>query len=112
MNTINQTEKISKSDVFTLAWQFVKRNGFTISQALKTAWQNMKLKLAMKFQIVKFYYTKIDGTIREAYGTLCQRLVPETAGTDTRKKCETVQVYYDTERQEWRCFKKANLTIN
>jgi hypothetical protein len=26
-----------------------------------------------------------------------------------RKVNETVQTYFDTEKQEWRCFKKANL---
>jgi hypothetical protein len=73
---------INRSDLFTLAWQFVKRNGYTISQALKTAWQNLKLKLAMRFKIVKFYYTKVDGSIREAYCTLCERLTPELSSTD------------------------------
>lgn len=68
----------------------------------------MKLKAAMKNRIVKFYFQKVDGTIREAYGTLCENLIPATNG-DNRKKNDTVQVYYDTERQEYRCFKKANL---
>jgi hypothetical protein len=92
----------------SLAWQFVKRNGFTLSQALKVAWANAKLKLAMAIRIVKFYFRKVDGSIREAYGTLNEKIVPAT-GSDTRKKNDTVQVYFDTERQEWRCFKKANL---
>lgn len=34
--------------VMSLAWQFVKRNGFTMSEALKCAWANMKLKAAMR----------------------------------------------------------------
>ena len=93
----------------TLAWQFVKRNGFTMSEALKAAWANMKLKAAMKNRIVKFYFQKVDGSIREAYGTLKDNLIPAVAGTDNRKRNDTVQVFYDTEKQEWRCFKKANL---
>ena len=96
-------------DIMTLAWQFVKRNGFTMSEALKAAWANMKLKAAMKNRIVKFYFQKVDGSIREAYGTLKDNLIPAVAGTDNRKKNDTVQVFYDTEKQEWRCFKKANL---
>ena len=96
-------------DVMLLAWQFVKRNGFTMSEALKTAWANMKLKLQMKSQIVKFYYKKVDGSLREAYGTLDERLMPAITGTDKRSKNDTVQVYFDTEKEEWRCFKKANL---
>lgn len=70
------------------AWQLVKRNGYTMSEAMVVAWRNAKLKAAMALRIVKFYFQKVDGTMREAY---------------------TVQVYFDTERQEWRCFKRANL---
>jgi hypothetical protein len=96
------------SEVMRLAWQFVKRNGFTLSEALKVSWANAKLKLAMKLRIVKFYFQKIDGSIREAYGTLKEGVVPST-GESARRKNDTVQVYFDTEKQEWRCFKKANL---
>lgn len=95
-------------DIMSLAWQFVKRNGFTMSEALKVVWANIKLKAAMKQRIVKFYFQKVDGSIREAYGTLKENLIPATSG-DNRKRNDTVQVYFDTERQEYRCFKKANL---
>jgi hypothetical protein len=95
-------------DIMSLAWQFVKRNGFTMSEALKAAWANIKLRAAMKQRIVKFYFQKVDGSIREAYGTLKENLIPATGGNN-RKKNDTVQVYFDTEKQEWRCFKKANL---
>lgn len=95
-------------DIMSLAWQFVKRNGFTMSEALKLAWANIKLKAAMKQRIVKFYFQKVDGSIREAYGTLKENLIPATSG-DNRKRNDTVQVYFDTEKQEYRCFKKANL---
>lgn len=94
--------------IMNLAWQFVKRNGFDLSQALKTAWVNVKLHTALKKGIVKFYFTKVDGSLREAYGTLKESLLPETKGTG-RKPSDTVQVYYDTEKQEYRCYKKANL---
>lgn len=95
-------------EVMLMAWTFVKRNGFTMSEALKVAWANMKLKAAMKQRIVKFYFTKVDGSVREAYGTLKENLIPATSG-DNRKKNDTVQVYFDTERQKYRCYKKANL---
>ena len=97
------------SEVMRMAWSFVKRNGFSMSDALKVAWANMKLKLAMKNQIVKFYFQKVDSSLREAYGTLSEGIVPQLEGNDTRKKNDTIQTYFDTERQEWRCFKKANL---
>lgn len=96
------------SQVMSLAWQFVKRNGYTMSEAMKAAWLNMKLKFAMKQKIVKFYYQKVSGEIREAYGTLKENIVPATIGTG-RKPNETLFTYWDTERGEWRSFKRANL---
>lgn len=91
-----------------LAWQLVKKNGYAMSEAMKVAWLNMKLKVAMAARIVKFYFMKVDGTIREAYGTLKADLLPDTNG-DGRKPNPTIQTYFDTEKDEWRCFKRANL---
>lgn len=95
-------------EVMLMAWTFVKRNGFSMSEAMKCAWANMKLKTAMKQRIVKFYFKKVDGSVREAYGTLKENLIPATSG-DNRKKNDTVAIYFDTEKQSWRSFKKANL---
>ena len=95
-------------DVMLLAWQFVRKNGYTMSEALRCAWINIKLIAQMKARIVKFYFQKVDGTMREAWGTMKSDLLPETGNSD-RAKNDTVQCYYDTERQAWRSFKKANL---
>ena len=105
MKTLTQ---ILKSELFCLAWQFVKKNGLSMAEALRIAWRNLKVKTMMQTRIVKFYYQKVDGSIREAYGTLKESLIPATTGSE-RKKNDTVQTYYDTEKSEWRCFKKANL---
>lgn len=104
---MSNERKSNLKEVFKMAWQFVKRNGYTLSEALKCAWANIKLKAAMKERIVKFYFQKVDGQIREAFGTLKADLLPETSGT--RKANETVQTYFDTEKQEFRFYKKANL---
>ena len=100
--------KTSLRSIMSLAWQMVKKNGFTLSEALKIAWANAKLVAAMHSKICKFYFQKVDGSIREAYGTLKSELIPDTKGDD-RKRNDTVQVYFDTEKSEYRCFKKANL---
>ena len=79
INILNHTIMSTKSflhEVMSLAWQFVRKNGFTMSEALKCAWANMKLKLQMKSKIVKFYFQKVDGSVREAYGTLNEKLMP------------------------------------
>jgi len=94
-------------DIMNAAWVFVKNNGMTLAEALRCAWCNFKVRKAMAGRVVKFYYMKIDGSIREAYGTLDPHRAPETQGA--RRPAPTVQVYYDTEKAAWRCFKKANL---
>jgi len=99
----------SLRSIMRLAWQFVRKNGYTMSEALKIAWANMKLVAAMHSKICKFYFQKVDGSTREAFGTLRNGLIPTTTDEDNRKKNDTVQVYFDTEKSGWRCFKRANL---
>jgi len=97
-------------EVMNLAWQFIKKNGMSLSAALKMAWQNIKLRAAMQQRICKFYFLKVDGSVREAYGTLKETLIPSHSdGQSSRRKNDTVQTFFDTEKSEWRCFKKANL---
>ena len=105
---MSATRRNQLREILNLAWQFVRKNGFSMSEALKIAWANLKLKAEMKKRIVKFYFRKVDGSIREAYGTLEEDKLPTTSESN-RKKNDTVQVYFDTEREEYRCFKKANL---
>ena len=106
---MSTTRKNQLSELLKLAWQFVKRNGYSMSEAMKVAWANMKLKTELRKRIVKFYFQKVDGSTREAFGTLAEDKIPATTGESNRKKNDTVQVYYDTEKEEYRCFKKANL---
>lgn len=101
------TFKNKMREVMQLAQQFVRKNGYSMSEALKAAWLNIKLKAALSNRVVKFYFQKVDGSLREAYGTLMSERIPATKGT--KKTADTCQVYFDTEKDEWRCFKKANL---
>ena len=95
-------------DILNLAWQFVRKNGYSMSEALKCAWANFKLKAALKVKVVEFYFKKTDGTLRQAFGTLKANLIGEVKGTG-RKPNDNLQVYWDTEKEENRCFKKFNL---
>ena len=95
------------SELMRKAWMFVKVYGFTMAEAMKQAWALSKLKKAMKKGIVKFMYTKLSGEIRTAWGTLKEDLIPATSG-DNRKKNDSVMVYFDTEKDSYRCFKVAN----
>jgi len=96
------------SNIMAMAWRFFRITGQGFAECLRKAWANFKLTAAMRTRIVKFYFRKVDGSIREAYGTLRVDLIPSTTGDD-RKRNDTVQVYFDTEKQEYRCFKRLNL---
>ena len=96
------------SEIMKAAWSFVKVNGMSMAEALRCAWVNYKVRAAMVSRIVKFYFLKVDGSVREAYGTLKSDIVPSTQDGG-RKPNPSVQVYYDTETASWRCFKRANL---
>lgn len=108
IHTIMSTKmKSTLKEVMLLAWQFVKKNGYTMSEAMKVAWTNIKLRVLLGKKVVEFYFKKTDGTLRQAFGTLMTDRVPETKGT--KRTAENCQVYFDTEKEEWRCFKKCNL---
>lgn len=98
-------------EVFTMAWSFVKQNGFSLSEALKCAWANIKLRAKMHKGIVEFYYKKVDGSMRQAFGTLEASRMPQTSSESKRKPNASVFTYFDTEKNEWRCFKRFNLSF-
>ena len=96
-----------KKEVMTLAWQIVRRNGYTISEALKCAWRNVRLRRAMADRVCRFTFKKVDGSIREAYGTLCSLIVPATS--TPRKADNGVQVFWDAAKFAWRSYRRENL---
>ena len=100
--------KKQMSELMKQAWMLVKVYGFSMADAMKQAWQVLKLKAALKKGVVKFFYQKLNGEIRSAWGTLIEGLIPETKGTE-RKKNESLITYYDNEKQAFRRFKIANL---
>ena len=105
---MSKDRKNQLSEIMSLAWAFVRKNGYSMSEALKCAWANVKLRTQLSKRIVEFYFKKVDGTLRQAFGTLMSDRVPQTKGAG-RKSSDSVQTYFDTEKGEWCCFKKCNL---
>ena len=103
--------KASKTQILSAvmknAWRFFRMTGASFSECLQRAWRNYNLVKRMASGIVKFYFQKVDGKLREAWGTLNNNMLPET--NHNRKKNDLVQVYFDTEKNEWHSFKKFNL---
>lgn len=65
-----------------------------------------ELRQGLHEGVVHFKYEKVDGTIREANGTLNGFNIPEEQyPKGTAKNINPdVQRYYDVDKQEWRSF--------
>lgn len=71
---------------------------------------NQVLTAALNTGVVKFWFTKIDGTKRVAIGTRNPHILELTGGTpqgngDRREANPTLTCYYDFGKGSWRCFK-------
>lgn len=93
--------------VMNMAWSFIKNKGLSLSEALKLAWSNIKLKQALRKGVVEFSYRKLDGTIRRAVGTLSSSIVPPTNGGGYQHR--DYQTYYDVEKGSWRRYSYLNV---
>lgn len=96
------------SKLMLQAWQFVKSYNYTMSKALKCAWANLKVKAALLKGYVKFTFKKVSGEIRTAIGTLANIPI-QTFSNKNRAKSDSIQTYFDIERNEFRCFHKELL---
>ena len=107
---MKQTFKNEMRELMVKSWSYVKRYGYTISEAMKVAWMNLKLRKAMKTRIVKFFYIKKStGETREAYGTTDPTRYNYEAKGGRNGNYEDCVQYYDTEKQGFRMFKDYNL---
>lgn len=100
--------KYNKRNVCLLALSLVREKGMDQSEAMTLAWRNEKLHAMMLQGIVSFQFIKLDGTLRTAHGTIKGDLVPPTKGTG-RPFVKGQQTYYDTDKGDWRCYKKDRL---
>lgn len=83
----------------------IKSQFNSFADALRQAWKVLKLSIRLKKETVSFRFKKVDGSIREAIGTLN---VQYERKTDSAPKFDTV-AYYDLEANGFRSFKTANL---
>ena len=50
----------------------LKSSSMSWVECLKQAWQVVKLESAMKTKVVEFFFMKMNGEVRQAFGTLLQ----------------------------------------
>ena len=98
----------------------LKGQKITSSQALKYAWWFESFRAKLASGVYRFSYFKIDGSIREAKGTLNGVLIPAEdlpkSGADNSSlpaRRDSAEVYssipyYDLDAQAWRSFRLDN----
>lgn len=89
------------------AWALFRVTGYAFSVCLSKAWKLYRMTLRMRSGIVRFTYKKVDGTLRNAVGTL--RDIASTVKGPGRSDDGRTVKYYDTEVAGWRSFKVENL---
>ena len=98
-----------KSRLFKIAHS-IKNQFATFSEALIHAWKVIRLQFKLCTNaLVNFTYRKIDGSIREAVGTL--ESVPAPKG-GFRKTNHAVLNYFDLQQNDWRCARIENIIFS
>ena len=68
-----------------------------------------KLSKAMKTKTVQFFYQKVSGEIRQAFGTMREEVIHDKVKGTGKVKNDDMFTYWDTEKGAFRSFKKFNL---
>ena len=81
---------------------------YTWSAALKKAWTLYRLAKMMRQGVVKFYFEKVDGSARVAYGTLKDLPAGIISKRGVKKPNWGTMCYFDTKKQAFRSFRVEN----
>ncbi|MDH6342921.1 hypothetical protein M2480_002053 [Parabacteroides sp. PFB2-12] len=95
--------------IMAMAWRLFRVTGEAFADCLRKAWANFKLAAAMRTGIVKFYYQKVNGEVRQAFGTLSDKYINVEVKGSQRAKNDLLFTYFDTEKQAFRSFKRFNI---
>ncbi|NDV78757.1 SH3 beta-barrel fold-containing protein [Dysgonomonas sp. 511] len=102
-NTINNLALLNRATNMVLS-------GYDLTLSLQTSALIEVLQFKLMNGTAHFLYKKKDGSIREAWGTLLERVVNSTTnGYGVPRKYYNCQAYFDIELQVWRSFRYENL---
>ena len=109
---LQKQQALENQWAFDLAHRLMEEAEFEQSKAFRQAFLVLELLGQLGQGIVTFEYMKEDGTLREARGTLCQRLMPQ-AEADKVERHEKREpdyyrlcyAYWDWEKQAFRAFR-------
>lgn len=98
-----------RTRVMSYAHHIFESTSVNWSTALKKAWTLYRLAKMMRQGVVKFFYEKVDGSARVAYGTLCNLPAGVTSRRSATKAPNyATMCYWDTKKQAFRSFKVEN----
>ena len=101
-----ETKTNFRARVMKYAWSLFKATKQAWRLCMIKAWQLYRLAKAMRERVVTFYYSKADGSIRKAVGTLKNLPVGATlGGKKVTKPSYKTLAYFDIEKNGFRCFK-------
>lgn len=103
--------KTHKSKLFKIAHSLLKKAEVSsLSEALRKAWKAIKIYAKMQMGKVEFRFQKLDGTIREAVGTLCDiDYTPSPNAKPRKTPDDDVMRYFDVEKNQFRSFRIVSL---
>ena len=98
-----------RTRVMSYAHHIFESTSVNWSTALKKAWTLYRLAKMMRQGVVKFFYEKVDGSARVAYGTLCNLPAGVTSRRSATKAPNfATMCYWDTKKQAFRSFRVEN----
>lgn len=101
--TINQLAVLDRAKTMVL-------KGYNLNDSLTTSSMIEFLQLKMMNGVAHFLYKKKDGTIRDAWGTLLEKVVVNNInGYGEPRRYYNCQAYFDIESQSWKSFRYENL---
>lgn len=86
--------------------------GYNLTHSLQTSALIETLQFKLINGTAHFIYRKTNGELREAFGTLLERVADRNInGGGYPRKLDGLQAYFDVEEQAWRSFRYENLVI-
>ena len=101
--TINQIAVLDRAKAMVI-------KGIELNQSLVISASIELLQAKLMNGTAHFLYKKKNGELREAFGTLLNKVVTNNVnGWGESRKLYNCQAYFDIEEQAWRSFKYENL---
>lgn len=106
-----KTLQVNQTNVISKAVQFVNNFNMDINDAVRKGIMLEQLRNRMvNGELVKFKYMKVDGSIRNAIGTLHADVVAaNTKANGSYRKPQGTFCYIDLENFGWRSFREERL---